>query len=156
MKSRLLLVGSSVGVLSSLTLIEQLLIARVHPVIQVYRLVGGQTGFSGHVVNFFQDVKEVAKRLPHTVADLKGVVNVCYDISLFHKDFKIRRNCVLEALLFLKANNKYYSDIIIDDTCLRSLLEDDFFHGYESKFEDKCCEGKFHFFHVFFEVYNYS
>ncbi|KAK3924574.1 S-inosyl-L-homocysteine hydrolase [Frankliniella fusca] len=135
MKSTLLSVGSCPDVLSNLTLIEQLLIARVHPVIQVYRLVGGQIGYSGHVINFFQDVKQVAKSLPHTIADLKGVVNVCYDKLLFHKDFKIRKRNVLDALLFLKDNNKYYHDIIIDNVALDTLPSDDYFHGNRSNME---------------------
>ncbi|KAK3919264.1 DNA polymerase delta small subunit [Frankliniella fusca] len=137
MKSKLLSVGSCPDVLSNLTLTEQLLIARVHPVIQVYRLVGGQTGYSGHVVNFFQDVKQVAKSLPHVIADLKGIVNVCYDKLLFHKDFKIRKKNVLDALLFLKKNNKYYHDIVIDDIALNSLPSDDYFHGNRSNMEDE-------------------
>lgn len=136
MKSKLLAIGSCPEVLSNLTLIEQLLIARVHPVIQVYRLVGGQTGYSGHVINFFQDVKQVAKILPHTVADLKGVVNVCYDKLLFHKDFKIRKRNVLDALLFLKENNKYYHDIVIDHVALDKLPSDDYFHGNRNNMED--------------------
>ncbi|KAK3908319.1 ATP-dependent DNA helicase [Frankliniella fusca] len=98
---KLLSVGSCPDVLSNLTLIEQLLIARVHPVIQVYRLVGGQTGYSGHV------------------------------------DFKIRKKNVLDALLFLKKNNKYYHDIVIDDIALNSLPSDDYFHGNRSNMEDE-------------------
>ncbi|KAK3929433.1 Bifunctional lycopene cyclase/phytoene synthase [Frankliniella fusca] len=136
MRSRVFSVGSCPTVLSELTLVEQLLIARVHPVVQVYRLIGGQTGYSSHVINFFQDVKEVAKVLPHTVSNLKGIVNVCYDKLKFHKDFKIRKQKVLDALLFLKEKNKYYYDIVIDSAAVASLPCDDFFHGNRSDMED--------------------
>ncbi|KAK3909852.1 DNA repair protein RecO [Frankliniella fusca] len=136
MNSTLLSLGVCPTVLSDLTSIEQLLIARVYPVIQLYRLVGGQTGYSGHVINFFQDVKFVAKTLPHTIADLKGVVNVCYDKLVFHKDFKIRKQKVLDALLYLKEHNKYYHDIIIDDTSLESLPIDDFFQGNRTDMQE--------------------
>ncbi|KAK3925606.1 Curromycin resistance protein [Frankliniella fusca] len=143
--SRLLSVGFCPDVLSDLSLIEQLLIARIHPVVQVYRLVGGQTGYSGHVINFFQDVKAVAKVLPHTIPDLKGVVHVCYNKLMFHKDFKIRKQKVMDALIFLKNNNKYYHDIVIDAQSLEALPCDDFFHGNKEDME--------HVEHAFYLIY---
>lgn len=136
MNSRLLMLGSVPDVLKDLSLIEQLLIARVHPVVQVYRLVGGQTGYSGHVINFFQDVREVATSLPHVLSDVNDIVKVSYDKLLFHKDFKIRKHCVLNALTHLKEKNKYYRDIVIDMNALQSLPEHDFFHGSQADFEE--------------------
>ena len=43
--------------------------------------------------------------------------------SSAHKDFHVRREKVAVALLWLKANNRYYEDITIDDEVLRSLPE---------------------------------
>src|SRR5439155_8558746 len=38
------------------------------------------------------------------------------------RDFKVRHAKVTHALCWLKENNRYYEDIIIDDEILRSLL----------------------------------
>ncbi len=100
--------------LASLSYVEQLLIARIHPVISVYRLKSGQRAFSGHVVNFRQDVFEFAKVLPHFTTTVKGLVPVCCSTATFHQDFLIRRNSVSVALHWLKVHNKFYADIDID------------------------------------------
>lgn len=42
--------------LKSLSPVEEQLIALVHPVISIYRLKSGQFGYSGHVINFHQDI----------------------------------------------------------------------------------------------------
>jgi hypothetical protein len=49
--------------LQSLTEIEEMLIARVFPVMSVYRLRGGQHRYCGNVINFPQDVQEFASHL---------------------------------------------------------------------------------------------
>ncbi|KAI3930658.1 hypothetical protein MKX01_037104, partial [Papaver californicum] len=41
--------------LSRLTNLESLLIARVHPMISVYRVKGQQYKYSGNIINFLQD-----------------------------------------------------------------------------------------------------
>ena len=46
--------------LQGLTEIEEMLIARVFPVMSVYKLRGGQYGYHGNVINFPQNVKEFA------------------------------------------------------------------------------------------------
>lgn len=42
--------------LKNLTMIEQLLIAIFHPIVQIFFLKGGQIGYRGHCVSFFQDI----------------------------------------------------------------------------------------------------
>ena len=44
--------------------------------------------------------------------------------STAYKDFSVRQKKVGVALLWLKANNRYYEDIIIDEEIIRSLPED--------------------------------
>lgn len=56
--------------LKGLTFIEEQLIARVHPLISIFKLKGLQFGYRGHIINFEQDVNEFAKQLPHRVEDL--------------------------------------------------------------------------------------
>ncbi|KAK3918910.1 ATP-dependent DNA helicase [Frankliniella fusca] len=48
---------------------------------------------------------------------------------------------VMDALLFLKNNNKYYHDIVISSTSLESLPCDDFFHGNKNDMENVCHEA---------------
>jgi len=50
--------------LQGLTELEEMLIARVFPVMSVYRLREGQHGYRGNVINFPQDVQEFATYLP--------------------------------------------------------------------------------------------
>jgi len=50
--------------LQDLTEIEEMLIAKAFTVMSVYRLRGGQYGYRGNVINFPQDVHELATRLP--------------------------------------------------------------------------------------------
>ncbi|CAG8500346.1 10199_t:CDS:2 [Racocetra fulgida] len=99
-----------------LTEIEEMLIAQVFPVIVVYRLCKGQHRYRGNVINFSQDVEKFTTRLPWHPSSL-NVLIICQqsnrDLTVF-RDFK------------LKMNNTYYSDIIIDDENLQSLLEDSF------------------------------
>ena len=49
--------------LQDLTEIEEMLIARVFPVMSIYRLRGGQHGYRGNVINFPQDVQEFCTKL---------------------------------------------------------------------------------------------
>ncbi|CAB0043278.1 unnamed protein product [Trichogramma brassicae] len=44
--------------LQDLTYIEQMLISRVHPIVSLYRINGGQYAYSGSVINFTQNIHE--------------------------------------------------------------------------------------------------
>ena len=100
-----------------------MLIARVFPVMSVYRLRGGQHGYRGNVINFPQDVQEFATHLPRNLSSLDVLVvrRQSANNSAGFRDFKVRRAKVARALCWLKENNRYYEDIIIDDEILRSL-----------------------------------
>ncbi|CAG8641197.1 7999_t:CDS:2 [Cetraspora pellucida] len=82
--------------LKCLTEIEEMLIAQVFPVVSVYYLHGGQYGYHGN-----------SARSQHTF-----------------RDFTIRRAKVEKALYWLKTNNHYYKNIIIDDNVLHFLPDD--------------------------------
>lgn len=108
--------------LRDLTEIEEMLIAQVFPVMSVYRLRGGQLGYRGHVINFPQDVQEFTTRLPRYPSSLDVlIVRRQSENSTSFRDFTVRRAKVACALSWLKANNRYYSDIIIDNEALQSL-----------------------------------
>jgi hypothetical protein len=116
--------------LAHLTFLEQQLIARVHPVLSVYRLRGQQIGYSGHVINFPQEIKEFARSLPHRVRDLTSIIAVRArnqaqaDNNEHYHDFHVRAGVVRRALQWLRANNPFYSDIILSEENL-ALLPDD-------------------------------
>ena len=66
--------GAIPNQLRELTMIEQVLIARVHPVVSVYRMKGQQRAYSGHVINLAQHVDQITSQLPHDPRRLTAVV----------------------------------------------------------------------------------
>ena len=65
-------------VLSVLTQVEEMLIARVNPILQVTHACGGKSKYSGHKIIFSQDISVIARNLPR---------------RLEHLDFLIVRRC---------------------------------------------------------------
>ena len=57
-------------ILGSLTQVEEMLIARASPILQVMHSIGGQYKYRGHTISFPQDVKDVANKLPRHIKDL--------------------------------------------------------------------------------------
>ena len=57
-------------VLSLLTQVEEMLIARVNPILQVTHACGGQYKYNGHTISFPQDIISIVKTLPHRIEDL--------------------------------------------------------------------------------------
>ena len=51
-------------VLQDLTQVEEMLIARASPILQVMHSIGGQYKYQGHTIIFLQEIKDVAKTLP--------------------------------------------------------------------------------------------
>ncbi|KAK3911479.1 Glycerophosphoinositol inositolphosphodiesterase GDPD2 [Frankliniella fusca] len=93
--------------LQNLTFIEKQLIARVHSAISLYKFKKSQ------VINFSQDVQTVADRKPHLVENLDNVMVVKLRNAVHSEDLAVRKDKVLNALLWLKEDNPYYSDITI-------------------------------------------
>ncbi|CAG8753569.1 12071_t:CDS:1, partial [Rhizophagus irregularis] len=113
--------------LQGFTEIEEMLIARIFPVMSVYRLRGGQHGYRGNVINFPQDVQEFATKLPRHPSSLDVLVirRKSESNPEAFRDFRVRRLKVACALIWLKENNRYYADITIDHEVLRSLPNND-------------------------------
>ncbi|MCL7044102.1 hypothetical protein MKW94_009965, partial [Papaver nudicaule] len=111
--------------LSRLTPLECLLIARVHPMFSVYRVKGQQYKYSGNVINFVQDVKEIARVLPYKPGDLSAILIVKRIGNNSTKEFVVRREYVRQALAWLKRNHRYYKDddLIISDANIEHLPE---------------------------------
>ena len=71
--------------LQNLTQVEELLIASVVPMMSVYRLPHGQSGYSGHVLNLPQDVSSFACKLPRTTSTSTSTSTSELDIVLIRK-----------------------------------------------------------------------
>jgi len=96
--------GDAPEELIGLTFIEEQVIARVHPMITVYKLKGHQYSYKGNVISFPQDVQELAVQLPHKIKDLNSVMCITYEnkTSTKHHDFNIRSGRVRKALEWLE------------------------------------------------------
>ena len=57
-------IGPSFPELNALTHVEQMCVARVHPLVQIYSVRTGQVAYVGHVVNLEQKVKKWYDNLP--------------------------------------------------------------------------------------------
>ena len=110
--------------LQGLTQVEELLISAVIPMMTLYRLPLGQYGYSGHIVNLPQNVQAIATSLPRLPSDIDVVLVRKPGAHETHKDFQVRRSKVLDALLWLRLNNPYYSRITLDLNTLSLLPED--------------------------------
>ncbi|KAI3924837.1 hypothetical protein MKW98_031088 [Papaver atlanticum] len=104
--------------------LEKILIARVHPVMSVYRVKGQQYKYGGNVINFVQDVSSIAKVLPCKPEDLSAILVVKRTGIVSTKEFIVRREYVRQSLNWLKAYHKYYKDIEISDENIASLPEE--------------------------------
>jgi len=110
--------------LKDLSYVEQQLIAKVHPVVSVFKIKKGeQLKYSGQVINFPQNVQEVCNVLPQTVGSLSNIITVRVSKCDGYKDFNVRKSKVTNALLWLKQHNPYYCDVEISSENLDLLPE---------------------------------
>ena len=110
--------------LQGLTQIEEMLICAVMPMMSLYHLPYGQYGYSGHVINLPQDIATFTSTLPRSPCQLDVLIVRKGDASSAHKDFRVRRTKVYNALLWLKHHNVYYRNIAIDESVLSQLPVD--------------------------------
>ena len=105
-----------------LTPIEEMLVARVYPIISFHQVKGSQCKYSGHVVNFFQNINNFVNELPRKVSELTSLIVVKRKDSTFKpKEFIVSKTRVLNALYWLKDNHRYYFDITINNENLNEL-----------------------------------
>ena len=84
----------------------------------------GQHGYRGHVINFPQNIQGFLDKLPCNVDNLPILVVRRSGADNTHRDFKVRRDCVLGALQWLKLHNPCYKDITIDMASIAKLPAD--------------------------------
>ena len=102
-----------------------MLISAVMPVMSIYRLPLGQYGYTGHVINLPQDVVSFAHSLPRLPSELDVLV-VRKDSEQSHRDFRVHRTVVQEALTWLLENNRYYraNAVHLNEEALQQLPQD--------------------------------
>lgn len=100
--------------LEGMTQVEEMLIARACPIMTVYRKHGGQRGYSGHVLNLPQNIQHFLNKLPPRINELPILQIKRTGANNTEAHFRVRREKVLQALLWLKRNNKFYHNIEID------------------------------------------
>ena len=109
--------------LQNLAQIEEMLIARALPIMRVYIKPGGQRGYSGHCINFPQNVTELATSLPRHPQDVAVIIVKVKGRDNTFRDVTIRKEKVHNALVWLINNNPHYSELTINEDALISLPE---------------------------------
>jgi len=110
-----------------LTTVEQMLIARVAPVMSVMRLSeyrDGQWPFKGHAVCFPQDIQPVVSVLPLVSVDVLVLRSQQSANADAVRQFRVRSQTVHDALLWLMEHNHYYGDISVSVENLEQLPDD--------------------------------
>ena len=105
---------------------EEMLISAIMPIMSIYRLPHGQYGYSGHVINLPQDVSSFATSLPRLSSELDVIVVRKEGANQSHRDFRVRRSVIYQALHWLVTNNIYYraNQITINHDTLAQLPQD--------------------------------
>lgn len=107
--------------LRNLTYIECMLIARVHPVVSIYRIKGAQYGYRGHVINFKQNISEYIKKLPIHPRDLPSTIIFNRNTAAGNVKFHVRAKVLRTALIWLIKHNPFYKDIELNTRWLNEL-----------------------------------
>ena len=100
--------GKQPPVLSILTQAEEMLIARVNPILQVTHAHGGQYKYNGHTIIFPQDIISIVKRLPRRIEDLDILIVRREGPPSKHYDCIVSRSRVMDALHYKIRVDKYY------------------------------------------------
>jgi hypothetical protein len=139
-------IGPSPHQLAMLTLPEQLLVSRHYPrcyVIKLYPRDGHvsnpehlQRGITGNATLYNMNTEKIVEMLqgqllPQPAKQLASVLAITYigtkklPKAWLKSTFRVWRQVVLEALMWLKSNNVMYNDIVISEERLQSLPVDD-------------------------------
>ena len=114
------------AVLKDLTLVEECVIARRHPVGSIVKLRPGNRWSPSSLIVFPQDPGNLLQILPSPTLRLQDIIKVFWvgklqpspeDMKPF---FNIRKHRVLAALLWLVAHNRHYHDLAINHSLLSS------------------------------------
>ena len=115
--------GAQPIVLSILTQVEEMLISRISPILQVIHARGGQCKYIGHTISFPQQIVQISNCLPRKLSEIDILIvkrqekkGKCYDCY-------VTKSLVVNAFLYKIQNDKYYSDVQLDHASISSLPE---------------------------------
>ncbi|CAC5413966.1 unnamed protein product [Mytilus coruscus] len=110
--------------LANLSVVEEQLISRISPCINIHMLKHGGIAANGHCVAFPQEVNEPGKILPKLPSEVNIIRVRKIGKNDTSKEFNVRRQKVQIALVWLKKNNHAYFDIEISEERLNLLPVD--------------------------------
>ncbi|KID95690.1 ATP-dependent DNA helicase PIF1, partial [Metarhizium majus ARSEF 297] len=117
--------------LPDLTMVEEMLIARVHVHVKVLQARGAQYTYRGHVVHFLRNVGKLFQDLPVLPENLDIVLlrasTMDGDPRLqqqFVRNFRVRRSCLLIWLRYLQHHHQGYREIVVHEDLLQRLPVD--------------------------------
>ena len=113
--------GEQPHCLQILSQVEEMLIARISPILQVTYARGGQLKYSGHTICFPQDISTIATLLPRTIDALDIIIVNKENIDHKQYSFMVSRDRVYVALNYKISNDPYYKDVQVDGSALASL-----------------------------------
>jgi hypothetical protein len=103
---------------------EEMLISRVKACMQVRWTKGRQLCYQDHIVNFRQDITEMARKLPRLPEDTDVVIIRKENVDMSHHvDFTVRRSKVRAALEYKIAHDPEYANLTIDEEAIAQLPE---------------------------------
>ena len=115
--------------IAALTDSEEMVLALIHPLVQVYTIPKtGQLAYVGHVCNFRQKVVKFVASLPILPQDMPFVFvrpRVLKTQKSHPAPFKVDVNKVKRAYDWLKAHNPYYANIPWEPSAEEAWKEDD-------------------------------
>jgi hypothetical protein len=124
--------------LKGLTDVEEQLIARVKAVMSIRWTRGRQLQYKDHIINFRQDIRELAQKLPRLPQDLDMVIIRRPGVDMTqHVDYMVRREKVRDALLWKIMHDPAYRDLEVDEAALAALPE----NGTVVHMIPTCAEG---------------
>jgi hypothetical protein len=107
--------GKMPNELKNLSIVEQQLIARISPCINVHMLKHGGIAANGHCVAFPQEIDKPSKILPNLPSEINIFKVRKQGQNDTFKDSNVSRYEIQNALIWLTNNNPVYSDIIISE-----------------------------------------
>lgn len=108
--------------LPELTQIEQMTISKVITIMPVYKIRGNQTGYSGHVTNFPQDVATFAGKLSRAPANVvTNIILVKRGTAQNFREPEVNSGSLQIFLEYLENKNPYYASVEIGEETLCNL-----------------------------------
>ena len=122
-----LIPGDLRPILDGLTQMEEMLCSLASPCFLMWISKGGQYKSRGNVITFPQDLSLLCTTLPRLPQDLDVILIRKPDAKdpVAYKDFRVRKQKVLDFLYYLREHNPYYADIVIRPAADVNLPDDD-------------------------------